>query len=466
MSSAFTDDVSVLLSAGGGKFHSVARYDAGLQPYALVTADFNRDGRLDLAVANSGSTASLLPGTISILLGGGDGSFGAPASYDAGKLPTFIATEDFDRDGALDLAVVNHQSANVAIFLGHGDGTFEAAVEYPVGSNPIGIVVADFNGDGRSDLATGSASAGGTGQASILPGNGDGTFRPAINSTVPGNGITAVAGGDLDGDGKTDLAVANYYSGDVVIMRGGGDGTFQPAGSLPAFGPSSVAVGDFDADGKADLAVGNFGNVKIAVFLGSGDGAFRAAGSYEVGNFPITVADFNGDSRADLAVANLNDHYVSILQGNGDGTFRDALDYGSGKGPSALAVGDFNRDGKPDLAMTGFWFNDVSVLLNDCAAGTLTVPEREQAAGPEITGLAPNPARADARVEYAIPVAMVVDLSVFDAEGRRVAALFSGPQGPGCHSQWVRGGMLPPGTYWCRLAAGGVTRSRALIVLR
>jgi len=468
-SSAFTDDVSVLLSAGGGRFHGVRTYGAGTRPYAIATGDFDRDGNPDLAIANSGSTVSLLPGSVSILLGRGDGSFSSPVNYPAGNLPTFIAAADLDRDSRLDLAVVNHGDGNIAIFPGNGDGTFRTGASYPVGSNPISIVVADFARDGNADLAVGSLGAGNTNQVAVLPGNGDGTFRPAVTSSVPGTSITAVAGGDLNGDGKPDLAVADYGSGTVAIMVGSGAGTFQPAGSLGAAGPVSIGVGDLDRDGRADLAVGNYFTSKVSIFLGAGGGAFQAVGSYAVGNDPLGVAvsDLNGDSWSDLAVANVNDHYVSILKGRGDGTFEEALNYGTGKGPSAIAASDFDRDGKPDLAMTGYWFDEVSILLNDCTETPAAVLPQGPAIGPEpaLESIEPNPAGAGARVECSIPLRTSVDLGIFDLAGRRAATLLSGPQDPGRYLLGIRTGALAPGYYWCRLVAGRVTRTRSLIVL-
>ena len=470
-SSAFTDDISVLLSKGGGGFASVARYGAGIRPYAITTGDFDGDGKLDLAVANSGSTVSVLPGSVSILIGNGDGSFGAAASFAAGHLPTSIATRDFNRDGRLDLAVANHGDANIAVLLGDGAGGFQAAVNYAVGSNPISIVVADFDGDGRLDLATGTLGAGNTNQVSVLLGNGDGTFQPAINSTVTGTSISAVAGGDFNSDGMPDLALADYSSGNVAIVLGNGDGTFRPATTLGAAGPVALAAGDFDRDGTVDLAIGNYLTSQVSIALGDGRGAFRAAGGYPVGNDPlaIAVADLNGDSKPDLAVANVNDHFVSILQGNGDGSFGEARDYGTSKGPSNIAAGDFDRDGKLDLAMTGYWFNDVSILMNDCAGpAPAAVHDRRPDARlePAIEAIVPNPARALARVDYSIPLAMSVELSVLDVAGRRVATLVAGPRGPGRHAAWIPRGMLAPGFYWCRLAAGARTSSRSLIVLR
>ena len=365
-SAHFSDNVSVLLSKGGGKFHSAALYAVGTQPYSIVTGDFNHDGKMDLATANSGSN------NVSVLPGNGDGSFGAAVNYSVGKLPSSISTADFNHDGNLDLAVANHQDGTISILLGNSDGTFQTAVTYPAATNAIALVVADFNGDGKLDLAVGGVDASNNNEVAVLLGNGDGTFQAAINSLVPGTGIVAIGVGDFNGDGKRDLAFANYYSNNVVIMLGNGDATFRPAPNAVTVGaPGSVAVGDFNRDGKADLAVGTLGGSGITVFLGNGDGTFQPLPvNYAVGNDPdsIALADLNGDGIPDLAVGNVNDNSVSILQGKGDGTFQDALTYGVSRGPSALVVGDFNRDGKPDIATTGFWFGNVSVLLNNTPA--------------------------------------------------------------------------------------------------
>jgi hypothetical protein len=352
-------------------------YDAGIHPSAVAVGDLNGDGIPDLAVAND------YYGTVSVLLGQGDGTFLYPQTFPAGINPTSVAVADFNGDGIPDLAVAGF-AGTVSVLLGQGDGTFLPAQSYAAWPHATRVAVGDFNGDGFPDLAVASW---GTepfftdGTVSILLGKGDGTFLPAV-SYATGTQANSVAVGDFNGDGKLDLAVANYgdYYGNgsgVTVLLGKGDSTFLPAQTFPAGNtPCSVAVGDFNGDGKQDLAVANlgdpFGNgIGVSALLGKGDGTFLYPQTFPAGINPTSVAvgDFNGDGILDLAVADTgfsgNGSGVSVLLGQGGGTFLPAHSYAAGYNPFSVAVGDFNGDGFPDLAVANPYSNGVSILLND-----------------------------------------------------------------------------------------------------
>ena len=273
-------------------------------PFSVAVGDFNGDGKQDLATANSGN--------VSILLGDGAGSFGAPINFAAGDVPFSVAVGDFNGDGKQDLAVVNLNSADVSILLGDGAGNFGAPINFPIhGSSPQSITVGDFNGDGKQDLAVPNPFSD---NVSILLGNGDGSFGAVRNFAVGHPDRVAV--GDFNGDGKQDLAVPNSDS-DVSILLGNGDGTFSaPTSFATGDGPNSVVVGDFNGDGKQDLAVGYYGGQSVSILLGDGAGNFSAPINFPVrgyGRESLAVGDFNGDGKQDLATANHDLDKVAIL---------------------------------------------------------------------------------------------------------------------------------------------------------
>jgi len=223
---------------------------------------------------------------------------------------------------------------------------FQAPLSFDTGAAAYAVAVGDFNGDGIPDLAVANAggyySFTGGGSVSVLLGKGDGTFQPAVNYFV-GDSSTSVAVGDLNGDGIVDLAVSDSSGNQVRVLLGKGDGTFELAGTYPAgVGPRSVAIADFNGDGRLDLAVAdegtapNYADGSLSVLLGNGDGTFRSPVQVATGVRPLSVVvgDFNRDGIPDLALTN---YAVSVLLGNGDGTFQAAVKYGAGRQPWGIA---------------------------------------------------------------------------------------------------------------------------------
>lgn len=242
--------------------------------------------------------------------------------------------------------------------------SFQALVSYPAGAGPYAVAVGDFNKDGRTDLAVANHNAN---SVSIFLGNGDGTFQNAVGYPA-GVSPSAITVGDFNGDGNADLAVANGPSNSVSVLLGNGDGTFQAAVSYAAGAtPVSLAVGDFNGDGKLDLAAADEAGNKVAVLLGNGNGTFAAPVAYSVGSYPYSVAvgDFNADGKPDLAVVNNGGNSVSVLLGNGDGTFQAAVGYAVKLQPVSVAIADFNGDGKLDLAVANQGSYNVSILLGN-----------------------------------------------------------------------------------------------------
>ena len=377
----------------------------GGEQVSVVTADFNRDGKADLAVLNNagqGCYSSVEP-SISILLGNGDGTFTAAASPSGAQFcADNLVVADFNGDGKPDIAVAAN-GTSFALLLGNGDGTF-VTQNIPVdGASYANIATGDFNGDGRPDLAFLNLS---TDAETILLGNGDGTF--AVSSANPPAAPNAELEmvGDFNGDGWLDVATMGEQPAadgsafdDIVInlSLGNGDGTFQlptttDVGNslLPAAAFQNIGVGDFNGDGKADLAIEgaivngpSTSSDGVLVLLAQGSGSFAAASPVPIKPSPrctqdqqcnqssnsgsIAVADFNGDGSVDLAL--LTDDVVQVLLNNGKGTFTAAatVDSGAETDPDylALTVGDFNGDGVPDLASTDSGANTVTLSLGE-----------------------------------------------------------------------------------------------------
>lgn len=258
--------------------------------------------------------------------------------------------------------------------------------DFAVGNNPVSVVAADFNGDGILDLAVANNS---DSTISILLGNADGTFTVQPPITLTGVGPTALIAADFNNDGFLDLAVADNKSNRVGILLGHGDGTFGAETEfVVGSSPSSVAAGDFNGDGKLDLAVTNSASNTVSILLGKGDGTFNTKSdiSLSSGSGPsaVAVGDLNLDGKLDLVVADKISGKVSVLLGNGDGTFQSHVDYAAGKSPTSVVIATFNESNHniPDVVAVDSGGSQIS-YFKGVGDGTLN------AAVPFATGSGP-----------------------------------------------------------------------------
>lgn len=406
--------ITVTLYNSNQTILSTATYPvAGIGP-SIVAVDFNGDGYVDLAVTENDPSGQ---GNVVVLLGNGSGAFGPAAKFPAGPGYAFyLATGFFNSDNAPDLAVTNSPvqgAGSVSMLLGNGKGTFGAPVSYTVGPAPATIVAADFDGNGKLDLAALDAEVGIVNKVWVLLGNGDGTFQTA-KSTASGTGSGYLAFADLNHDGKQDLVIADQFASAMAVMMGNGDGTFQASneyligaepvsiGLLPlgdgttlistgdnasgsvvsylsrstgiitspqlqhlGVGPAAVAAANLNAAGQPDLVITDAAAGNVYVMLATGNGQFGNPATISLGSQPgaLVMADVNGDNNADAIVADVNG--LDVLLGNGNGTFQPVKTFAAGGTLSSVTVADFNLDQKPDVAAANAATGGISLFVGN-----------------------------------------------------------------------------------------------------
>ncbi len=365
-------------------------------PTAVVAADLNGDGQLDLLTANIYSS------TVGVLLGTGTGSFAGPALYNTGtgSFPLSLAVADLNGDGHPDVLTANSLANTVGVLLGTGSGALTNRTDYSVGttSNPNSLAVADVNGDGYPDVLTANQ---GSNTVGVLLGTGSGGFGAvATYAAGPFGGPHSLAVADVNGDGHPDVLTANSTADAVGVLLGTGQGSFGAA-TLYALGPNSrpfaVAVADVNGDGRPDVLTANSGTGTAGVLLGTGTGSFGAVSTYSTGpaSQPVglAVADLNGDGHPDLLAATDSAPAVCILLGTGTGSFGAATAYSAGPNsyPHSLTAADVNGDGKLDLLTANGGNDTAGVLLS--TTPLLATPVALPGAS---ATLYPNPARAAA----------------------------------------------------------------------
>jgi len=360
--------VSILIGDGNGRFAAPKRILLPNLTKALEKADLNNDGIMDLAVAMLGANS----GTVAILLGTPSGDFGVANTLPLTGLPQTLRIGDLNGDDYPDIAIAQSGTNSVAVFLGQGNGSFGAVTNYPIGANGYGLVVRDFNNDGKQDMI---ASSGFNSFLAFFAGQGDGTFQSATSIPM-GQTNRNLETGDFNGDGKADIAVVtNLTLLPMRILLGNNDGTFvaQPLIDFDARA-FQLAVSDVNNDGKLDL-VSSGGLIasqgSASVRLGNGDATFGDEFVFATGATPSAVAvdDFDIDGKPDLAITNLTASDIAIIRGDGTGKFGAPIFQTGGTRANWSAAGDFNGDGKPDLAVVNKQTLTISVMLGNGLGG-------------------------------------------------------------------------------------------------
>jgi uncharacterized protein (TIGR03437 family) len=391
--SLISGGVDVQLLTVNHSVQSTNQFSTGFTPdpaySTIVAADFNGDGKLDLAVSDPGQPDST-SGGVAVLLGNGDGTFQAAKYFAAGVNPGSLAASDFNGDGKSDLAAASTVDASLVVLTGNGDGTFKAGVTYAAGGDsqayPASILALDLNGDGRPDLAV--ANSGfvtvPNSSISVLLNTGN-SFSPAFNAPLPLPLVPSYLGfGDLNGDGVPDLVAVSSQASAAIVLYGKGDGTFEaPSAYATGNSPGSLIVLTLE-DGSSILMTPDQTTGNLWMTPVTPQGAVGASPMHLVGGAPtgVAVADLNGDGQPDAVVTGGASDVSVLLSKNEE--FQAPVGYSLASPsplPQAVAIGDLNKDGKPDVVVASagqFGAAGLMSALLGKGDGTLQAPVNTQ----------------------------------------------------------------------------------------
>jgi hypothetical protein len=331
--------------------------------YGGLGSDFDRDGWLDLAIVNEDS------GDLRVFKNRDDGSglyepFLQPPTP-IGHVASPNEPGDFNNDGFPDAATGNVSDDTVSILLGHGDGTFEPQQVVAVGGAPHGLAVLDADGDGDPDIATANTNGN---NVSLLLNNGNGVFGPATSFDSGGNGEYSLGAGDMNNDGIDDLVVGTRNDQMIHVLRGNGNGTFTHVSGRPAGGSTwQLALGDVDRDGNLDVATGNGGSGNGAILKGVGDGTLGAAAVVTPGGSIVAsdLGDLDGDGDLDWVMSSFGSARWFLYRNDGAGVMTLAQSFTAPAAASCSVFLDFDNDRDLDLALVDEIADVVHLMRNN-----------------------------------------------------------------------------------------------------